>query len=416
MNYLLTKSGAADPGRRSGRAVHPPRRQAVRPRAGALRDGEAVPEQSRHLRVRLEALLRVVGQGRAAPEGGRPQVAARWRRDRARRRRASARVRGAPCRAMLPLVSGVTAFMVVYPLAMVLYGSVRDAAPGQPGAFTLAHWRAVLSDASTFRVLAEQHADRAAPHDAGARPRHRVRLVHRPHDHAGQAAARRPAGVPVLPAGAAVGARVDAARRAERGPAQPVAARDRPRRGIVRQRLLVRGRSSCSAPCARRRCCSCSSTPRSRPWTPRWKKPRAWPGPARWRTLWRDQPAAAAAGAARLGHPLLRGGHGVVRDPPAPRHAGQDLRVHDPDLRPRLRRPRGALRPRHGARRAVAAAHGQPHRRAVEDPEGPRLHDGLRPRLSGAAARPRALALGAVRVHRRLLRWCSARCRSRCCC
>jgi iron(III) transport system permease protein len=56
--------------------------------------------------------------------------------------------------ALLPLALLIaTAFMVLYPLAMVLYGSVRDAAPGQPGAFTLAHWRAVLTDASTYRLL-----------------------------------------------------------------------------------------------------------------------------------------------------------------------------------------------------------------------------------------------------------------------
>jgi iron(III) transport system permease protein len=56
--------------------------------------------------------------------------------------------------ALLPLaLLAATAFMVVYPLAMVLYGSVRDAAPGQPSAFTLEHWRAVLSDAGTFQVL-----------------------------------------------------------------------------------------------------------------------------------------------------------------------------------------------------------------------------------------------------------------------
>jgi iron(III) transport system permease protein len=48
----------------------------------------------------------------------------------------------------------VTAGMVVYPVAMVLYGSFKEAAPGQPGALTLAHWRAVLSDPGTFRVLA----------------------------------------------------------------------------------------------------------------------------------------------------------------------------------------------------------------------------------------------------------------------
>ena len=48
----------------------------------------------------------------------------------------------------------VTAGMVVYPVGMVLYGSVKEAAPGQPGGFTLAHWRAVLSDPGTVRVLA----------------------------------------------------------------------------------------------------------------------------------------------------------------------------------------------------------------------------------------------------------------------
>jgi iron(III) transport system permease protein len=48
----------------------------------------------------------------------------------------------------------VTSVMIVYPLSMVLYGSFKESAPGQPGGFTLAHWSAVLSDASTFRVLA----------------------------------------------------------------------------------------------------------------------------------------------------------------------------------------------------------------------------------------------------------------------
>jgi len=57
--------------------------------------------------------------------------------------------------ALLPLLLLlVSAGMVVYPVAMVLYGSVRDVAPGQAGAFTLANWRTVLSDAATFRVLA----------------------------------------------------------------------------------------------------------------------------------------------------------------------------------------------------------------------------------------------------------------------
>jgi iron(III) transport system permease protein len=56
---------------------------------------------------------------------------------------------------LLPLLLlVVTVLMVVYPLGMVLYGSFRDAAPGQPGNFTLANWQSVLTDAGTYRVLA----------------------------------------------------------------------------------------------------------------------------------------------------------------------------------------------------------------------------------------------------------------------
>ncbi len=55
---------------------------------------------------------------------------------------------------LLPLgLLAVTAFMVVYPLGMVLYGSLKEAAPGQPGALTLENWRLVLTDTSTFRVF-----------------------------------------------------------------------------------------------------------------------------------------------------------------------------------------------------------------------------------------------------------------------
>ena len=55
---------------------------------------------------------------------------------------------------VLPLVLlAVTVVMVVYPLSMVLYGSVKDGAPGQPGGFTLVHWRTVLGDVETYRVL-----------------------------------------------------------------------------------------------------------------------------------------------------------------------------------------------------------------------------------------------------------------------
>jgi iron(III) transport system permease protein len=47
----------------------------------------------------------------------------------------------------------ITAGMVVYPLGMVLYGSMKEVAPGQPGPLTLENWRLVLSDASTVRVF-----------------------------------------------------------------------------------------------------------------------------------------------------------------------------------------------------------------------------------------------------------------------
>jgi iron(III) transport system permease protein len=56
--------------------------------------------------------------------------------------------------AVVPLaLLAATTVLVVYPLAMVLYGTVTDAAPGQAGGLTLAHWRAVLADASTWTVL-----------------------------------------------------------------------------------------------------------------------------------------------------------------------------------------------------------------------------------------------------------------------
>ena len=98
-----------------------------------------------------------------------------------------------------------------------------------------------------------------------------------------------------------------------------------------------------------------------------------------------DQLPAADARAPRLRHPLVRGGHGVVRDAAAARHPGEDLRVHDQDLRSGLRRPRRELRRGHRAGGAAAPPDAEPHRRAVEDPEGPVVHDRLRPRLPGAA-------------------------------
>ena len=57
----------------------------------------------------------------------------------------------------------------------------------------------------------------------------------------------------------------------------------------------------------------------------------------------------------------------------------------------------------------------EPHRGAVEAPQGARLHDDLRPRISGAPARPRRLALGAVRGHRGVLRRLRRAARSRSC-
>jgi iron(III) transport system permease protein len=55
---------------------------------------------------------------------------------------------------LLPLgLLAVIAFMVVYPLGMVLYGSLKETAPGQPGPLTLENWRLVLTDSDTFRVF-----------------------------------------------------------------------------------------------------------------------------------------------------------------------------------------------------------------------------------------------------------------------
>lgn len=56
--------------------------------------------------------------------------------------------------ALLPLgLTGLVAFLVIYPLGMVVFGSFWSAPPGQPGTLTLANWTAVLSDRSTFDIL-----------------------------------------------------------------------------------------------------------------------------------------------------------------------------------------------------------------------------------------------------------------------
>ena len=47
----------------------------------------------------------------------------------------------------------LVAFLVIYPIGMLVFGSFWSAAPGQPGTLTLENWAAVLSDGATFEVL-----------------------------------------------------------------------------------------------------------------------------------------------------------------------------------------------------------------------------------------------------------------------
>ena len=129
---------------------------------------------------------------------------------------------------LLPLaLLALVAVMVVYPLGMVVYGTFWRAAPGQPGGFTLANWRAVLGDADTYRVLLTSLLIAVPRTVLALAAGDRFRLVHRAHEHPVQARARRPARLPVLPARAAVGPGLDAARRPECRPAQSVAGSDR---------------------------------------------------------------------------------------------------------------------------------------------------------------------------------------------
>jgi iron(III) transport system permease protein len=56
--------------------------------------------------------------------------------------------------ALLPLALTVlVAALVIYPLGMVVFGTLWSAAPGQPGTLTLENWASVLSDAATYEVL-----------------------------------------------------------------------------------------------------------------------------------------------------------------------------------------------------------------------------------------------------------------------
>src|SRR5262245_56133770 len=55
---------------------------------------------------------------------------------------------------VLPLgLTALVALLVIYPLAMVVFGTFWSAAPGQPGTLTLDNWATVLSDPTTFEIL-----------------------------------------------------------------------------------------------------------------------------------------------------------------------------------------------------------------------------------------------------------------------
>ena len=52
------------------------------------------------------------------------------------------------------LLLGLVLFLTVYPLVMLLYGSVRSAAPGLPGALTVAGYADAYGDAVTYQTWA----------------------------------------------------------------------------------------------------------------------------------------------------------------------------------------------------------------------------------------------------------------------
>jgi iron(III) transport system permease protein len=62
--------------------------------------------------------------------------------------------RGLRLEVVLPLgLTVLVAVLVIYPLAMVVFGTFWSAAPGQPGTLTLDNWASVLSDPTTFEIL-----------------------------------------------------------------------------------------------------------------------------------------------------------------------------------------------------------------------------------------------------------------------
>ena len=201
---------------------------------------------------------------------------------------------------------------------MVFYGKLQGHGSRAARGLTLGNWRTVLGDAATFRVLANSILI-ALPRTILALALATAFAWCVANEDAVPAPARGTARLHVLPAGAAVGGGVDAPRRAQCRPGQPVARRRARRPGAASTSTRRRAASSW-APWRWRRCCSSSCTPRLSPWTPRWRR-RAWPAPARLYAV-ADQPAAPAARAPGLGHPLVRRGHGVLRAAAAPRHAG----------------------------------------------------------------------------------------------
>src|SRR5262249_18265430 len=99
----------------------------------------------------------------------------------------------------------------------------------------------------------------------------------------------------------------------------------------------------------------------------------------------------------RLGRIVVRGRDGILRAAPAARHAGEDLRVHDEDLRSGLRRSRGKLRRSHGAGGPPAPLYPSPCRRAVGGTPGREGPSAPGPTIPGRGYQARPVDLGAWR-------------------
>ena len=239
---------------------------------------------------------------------------------------------------MLPLALTVlVAALVVYPMGMVVFGTFWSAAPGQPGTLTLENWAAVLSDSATFEVLLTSLAI--------AVPRTLLALL-------------------LATAFAWCIARTNApCKRLLEGllvfmfflPELPWVLAwmllGAPNVGLLNQwlgalvpggeglinvysygGLIVLGAAR-SAPVL-----FLFIHPALLAMDATLEEAARMAGASGWRTLVADQLPAASAGSARVGHPVVRGGDGILRDPAAAGHTGQHLRIHDADLRPGLRR------------------------------------------------------------------------------